>query len=107
MAAIVVLEVGRPIAADVEKQLGKPARVISYPRAVVEQEYPIIIKEVYQAVRELASGGQEVTLVLSGPVALNFMLGQAIGLGHFKVLVYQFSAGAYRPVPPLRREDLF
>ncbi|MEM2941417.1 MAG: SAVED domain-containing protein [Thermoproteota archaeon] len=104
---IIVLEVGRPIAADVEKQLGKPTRVVSYPRAVTENEYPAIIKEVYAAVRELAAGGEEVTLVLSGPLALSFQLGQVIGLSHWKITVYQFTGGRYMPAPPITRDKLF
>ncbi|MEM2905051.1 MAG: hypothetical protein QW587_04850 [Candidatus Bathyarchaeia archaeon] len=101
---IVVLEVGRAIAADVEAQLGRPERVISYPRAVTEPEYAGIVREAYKAIAEAGRGGEEVGLVLSGPVALNFQLGQAVGLGHWKVVPYQFSAGRYRPVPPVTRE---
>lgn len=106
---IVVIEVGRPIVADVEQQLGKPAAVISYPRAVVEAEYPQILREAYNAIRELAVKYPDnaIILVLSGPVALNFQLGQLIGLSHFKVLPFQFSGGRYRPVPTVSREVMF
>ncbi|MEM1690832.1 MAG: hypothetical protein QXG48_04330 [Thermofilaceae archaeon] len=107
MARIVVLEIGRPIVDDVKAQLGEPFRVISYPRPIIEAEYPKILREAYQAVREAARGGEEVILVLSGPLALAFQLGQLIGLSHFKVRVYQFSMGRYREAPPVRREVMF
>ena len=104
---IVVLEIGRPIVADVQRQLGEPFKVISYPRAVVEAEYPTILREAYAAVREAAADGAEVWLVLSGPLALAFQLGQLIGISHFKVIPYQFSAGRYSPAPPVTRQTLF
>jgi hypothetical protein len=107
MPKIVVLEVGRPIISDVEKQLGAVAACVSYPRAVTEAEYPRILKEAYNAVREAASGGEEVWLVLSGPLALSFQLGQLIGLSHWKVVVYQFSGGRYVPAPPVTRDIMF
>ena len=107
MPKIVVLEIGRPIVDDVRQQLGEPFRVISYPRPVIEAEYPKILKEAYQAIREAARGGEEVILVLSGPLALAFQLGQLVGLSHFKIRVFQFSMGRYREVPPVTREVMF
>ncbi|MEM4433285.1 MAG: SAVED domain-containing protein [Desulfurococcaceae archaeon] len=105
---IVVLEIGRPIAEDVIRQFGvQPYRIVSYPRQVKEDEYRIILREAYKAIREAASGGEEVILILSGPLALAFQLGQIIGLNHFNIKVYQFSEGRYKEVPPIKREDLF
>ena len=106
-AKIVVLEVGRPILAEVREQIGEPFAVISYPRPVIETEYPEILKKVYTAIRKAASGGNVVYLVLSGPLALSFQLGQLVGLSHYKIVVYQFSGGRYRPVPPVSREVMF
>ena len=106
-ARIVVLEIGRPILAEVKEQLGEPFEVISYPRPVIETEYPEILKKTYQAIRRAASGGNVVWLVLSGPLALSFQLGQLVGLSHYKIVVYQFSGGRYRPVPPVSREVMF
>jgi hypothetical protein len=62
---------------------------------------------VYKAVAKVAQGGNEVHLVLSGPLGLAFSIGQLIGLSHYKVVVYQFSAGKYRMVPPVTREVMF
>ncbi len=106
-ARIVVLEVGRPIVEEVRQQLGEPFAVISYPRPVIESEYPEILRRAYQAIRNAASGGNIVYLVLSGPLALAFQLGQLVGLSHYKIQVYQFSGGRYRAVPPVSREVMF
>ncbi len=104
---LVVVEIGRPIVQEVRAQLGEPAVVISYPRAVTEEEYPSIIREVYNAIRRASEGGRTVHLVLSGPLALSFMLGQVVGLNHYNIVVYQFSGGRYKPAPPISREMLF
>jgi hypothetical protein len=104
---IFVLEVGRPIVEDVKAQLGSVDDVLSIPRAVSELEIPRIAAEAYRRIMRLAQGGVEVHVVLSGPLALAFELGQAIGLAHAKVVVYQFSQGRYVKVPPLTREHLF
>lgn len=104
---IIVLEIGRPIVDDVKAQLGEPYAVISYTRPIIESEYPTILKEAYKKIREASQGGNEVILVLSGTLALAFQLGQLIGLSHFKIQVYQFSMGRYRPVPPITREVMF
>jgi len=107
MGKTVVLEVGRPIRSDVERQIGSVDAVISYPRAISEVEIPKIAAEAYRKISELASGGEEVTVVLSGPLALSFELGQLVGLGKFKVKVMQFSQGRYVEVPPVTREHMF
>jgi hypothetical protein len=105
--SIVVVEVGRPIVQDVKMQLGEPDAVISYQRPVLDSEIPLIAGEVYKAVARAASGGHEVHLVLSGPLDLAFQIGQLVALSHYKIVVYQFSAGRYRPVPPVTREVMF
>jgi hypothetical protein len=104
---IFVLEIGRPIVEDVKNQLGRVDDVLSIPRAVSELEIPRIVAEAYRRIMKLAQGGEEVAIVLSGPLALAFQLGQAIGLAHAKVVIYQFSQGRYVKVPPLTRELLF
>jgi hypothetical protein len=104
---IIVAEIGRPIVEDVKAQLGEPESIISYQRPILESEIPKIAGEIYKAVSRAASGGNEVHLVLSGPLGLAFEVGQLVGLSHFKVVVYQFSAGRYRPVPPVTREVMF
>ncbi|MEM1510567.1 MAG: hypothetical protein QW096_11945 [Thermofilaceae archaeon] len=108
MVRMVVLEIGRPIKDDVVAQFGQePFAIISYPRPIIEAEYPQILREAYKAIKEAARGGEEVILVLSGPLALSFQLGQLVGLSHFKIRVFQFSMGRYREVPPITREVMF
>lgn len=107
MTKVFILEVGRPIRADVEGQLGPADDVLSIPRAISEVEIPHLAGEAYRRIMALARGGEEVIVVLSGPLALAFQLGQALGLAHAKVQVYQFSQGRYVRVPPLTREHLF
>jgi hypothetical protein len=107
MGKIFVLEIGRPIRQDVEAQIGPISEIISIQRAISELEIPKIVAEAYRRIMRLAQGGEEVIIVLSGPLGLAFQLGQAIGLAHAKVLVYQFSQGRYVKVPPLTREHLF
>jgi len=107
MQKIFVLEVGRPIRDAVKNQLGEISDYISVPRAISEIEIPKIAAEAYHKVMKLASDGSEVIVVLSGPLGLAFEFGQAIGLGHAKVIVYQFSQGRYVKVPPMTREILF
>jgi len=104
---VFVLEIGRPIVEDVKNQLGRVDDVLSIPRAISELEIPKIAAEAYKRIMKLASGGEEVTVVLSGPLALAFQLGQAIGLAHAKIVIYQFSQGKYVKVPPITREHLF
>jgi hypothetical protein len=104
---IFVLEVGRPIKGDVEAQIGPVSDIVSIPRAISELEIPKIASEAYHKIMKLAQGGEEVAVVLSGPLGLAFQLGQAIGLAHAKVIVYQFTAGRYVKVPPITREHLF
>lgn len=104
---IFVLEVGRPIRDAVLSQFGKIDDFVSIPRAISEIEIPKIASEAYHKVMQLASDGSEVIVVLSGPLGLSFEFGQAIGLSHAKVIVYQFSQGKYVQVPPITREHLF
>jgi hypothetical protein len=104
---VFVLEVGRPIKADVEREFGHIDAIVSVPRAISELEIPKIAAQAYREIMKLAAGGEEVAVVLSGPLGLVFELGQAVGLAHAKVVVWQFSQGRYVKVPPLTREHLF
>lgn len=113
MVGVLILEIGRPIQQDVKNFLQKigvqprDIRVVSITRPIVEEEYPDIWRLAYKHITELGFGGDEIWIFLSGPLGLSFGLGQLVGLQHWKVLVYQFSAGTYRPVPPPTRELLF
>jgi len=115
MVGILILEIGRPIKQDVIAFLQSQGfdtskldiRVVSRQRAIIEAEYPDIWREAYYHITQLGVGGNEIWIFLSGPLGLSFGLGQIVGLQHWKIIVYQFSAGAYRPVPPPTREVMF
>jgi len=115
MPGVLILEIGRPIKEDVIAFLKKQGydtsrmdiRVVSRQRAIIEEEYPDIWKEAYFHIKQLGFGGNEIWIFLSGPLGLSFGLGQIVGLQHWKVIVYQFSGGTYRPVPPPTREVMF
>jgi hypothetical protein len=104
---VFVLEIGRPIRPDVEREFGHVDAIVSVPRTISELEIPKIASKAYKEIMKLAQGGAEVYVILSGPLGLAFQLGQAIGLAHAKVVIYQFSQGKYVRVPPLTREHLF
>ena len=101
---IIVLEIGRPIKGSVERQFGKADKVISYPM-VKPEDYPKIARDFYKAV----SPNEENILILSGPIVLNFLLGQLVGLNHFNIRLFQWDAerGRYVEVPKAERSWLF
>ena len=107
MTKVFVLEIGRPIKQDVEALFGHVDDILSYPSTITISQIPKIASEAYKKIMELARGGNEVAIVLSGPLALAFQLGQAIGFAHAKIQLYQFFNGKYFLVPPLTREMLF
>jgi len=102
---IFILEVGRP-AMEYAAQFGTVDDVLSVHHVSV-LEIPEIAAKAFAKIMALASGGNEVHLVLSCPQALAFELGQALGLSNAKIVVYQFLHGRYVKVPPLTREHLF
>jgi len=106
---VVVVEIGRPIVADVESFFGKDrvVAVISAIKQLEPSEFPVFAANAYKALKEVARGIKgPVNLVLSGPVALNFQFGQLVGLNHVDVRVWQWFAGEYKAIPPVRRELL-
>ena len=106
---LIVAEIGRPIVQDVEEQLGKPFAVISAKRTVSKEEIGKLAGDIYKAVAKVSklTKGQKITLVLSGPVVLNFILGQFVGLGHFNLNLGFWQNGSYQVIPSAVREDMF
>ncbi|MCS6767478.1 MAG: hypothetical protein RMJ59_06665 [Candidatus Nitrosocaldus sp.] len=112
MAKIVVIEIGKSVVGAVIKHLGRPYAVVSYPREVHISEFKKILKEAYQKINDAISspgeGGSddgEVWLILSGPLALVFQLGQIVGeMSNVKVL--QYYNGEYHIVPSISRDEL-
>lgn len=109
---VVALEVGRPVVEAVNKQFGqldalvKCEEVIGGNTLALPEHYESLAKAVYTAVAQ--GQGKNIHLVLSGPVALCFLLGQLVGLMHFQITVYQFTPGSgrYEPVPRPTRDWL-
>lgn len=109
---VVALEVGRPVSEAVKSQfnqldcLVKCDGVIGGNTLVLPEHYEALTKAVYAAVAQ--GQGKNIHLILSGPVALCFLIGQLVGLMHFQITVYQFvpGSGRYEPVPRPTRDWL-
>ncbi|MEM0364512.1 MAG: hypothetical protein QW450_02440 [Candidatus Nitrosocaldus sp.] len=116
MAKIVVIEIGKSVVGAVIKNLGRPYAVVSYPREVHISEFKKIVKEAYQKINDALSSNvdssvdsdssnNEVWLILSGPLALIFQLGQIVGeVDNVKVL--QYYNGEYHIVPSISKDEL-
>ncbi len=103
---IVALQIGRPIAEAVKKQFHHIDCLVDVGEVLggehtlsLPEHYEKIARAVYNAA--VAGQGKNIHLVLSGPVALSFLVGQMVGLFHFQLTVYQFapSTGGYEPMP--------
>ncbi|GBC73438.1 hypothetical protein HRbin04_00839 [archaeon HR04] len=116
MAKIIVIEIGKSVVGAVIKHLGRPYAVVSYPREVHINEFKKIVKEAYQKINDALSSSEydsssssssdnEVWLILSGPLALIFQLGQIVGeIDNVKVL--QYYNGEYHIVPSISKDEL-
>lgn len=102
---VVALQVGRPVSEAVKKQFGQldvlvdVGQIIGTHTLSLPEHYEALARAVYQAA--VAGQGKNIHVVLSGPVALSFVIGQMVGLFHFQITVYQFtpSTGGYEPMP--------
>lgn len=101
---IVVIEVGKSVVGAVIKNLGKPYAVVSYPREVHVSEFKKILREAYEKINDACSDGDEVWIVLSGPLALIFQLGQLVGLNK-NVKILQYYGGEYNIVPDISEDE--
>lgn len=102
---VVALQVGRPVSEAVKKQFGQLDVLVDVQQIVgthtlsLPEHYELLARAVYRAT--CAGQGKNVHVVLSGPVALSFVIGQMVGLFHFQITVYQYapSTGSYEPMP--------
>ena len=91
---IVALQIGRPGAEAAKRHFGELDDLIDVNSVLGKDslenknDYKKIVKEVYKALAQ--NQNAEIHLVISGPVGLNFLLGQVIGLSHFDVVIYQY-----------------
>ena len=104
--AVVALQVGRPVSEAVKAAFGQLDALIDASIVIggdgtlrSTDDYKRLASAVYKelAVRQNC----KLKLVLSGPVALNCLIGQLIGLGHFDIEVFQFNPliKGYESVP--------
>ncbi|RLC88163.1 MAG: hypothetical protein DRJ03_03755 [Chloroflexi bacterium] len=98
---IIVLEVARPIYEDVKHQLGDVVARIVYDRLLTAAELPQVAAEVYKAVAHAQRFFKKITLVLSGPIVLAALIGQALGMQHFNVDFAFWQKGSYVRVPDM------
>ena len=102
---LLILSIGRDIVASAEAQLGRVADATLQLGEISPEDYPMLRKQIYEQLKSWS--GEEVQLVLSGPLGLVFTLGQLVGLNHFKVSILQYDAevSGYKDVPiPTRKE---
>lgn len=89
------LQVGRPVGEAVKRFFHTEDLTLVDVEAVLgkttlenDKDYKKLANAVY---KELAKNqDKEIHLVLSGPVGLNFLIGQIAGLNHFDLHLYQF-----------------
>lgn len=103
---LLILSVGRDIAQGAEQQLNLKADKVIRKGEVTPSEIPELRQEIYQHLKSWQ--GEQIKLVLSGPLALSFTLGQIVGLNHFdlNILHYDSSAGQYIQVKPPERKEV-
>jgi len=87
---LLILSIGRDIVTGAESQLGRKADAIVRRTAVDPADFPEIRREVYTLLKQWQGGS--ITLILSGPLALAFTLGQLIGLNHFDIRLLHYNA---------------
>lgn len=109
---IVALQITRPVAEAVNKHFGQldvlidSSLIIHSNTLSLPEHYKQIAQAVYKAC--VQGQGKNIHLVMSGPVSLNFMIGQLIGLHHFAITVYQYdpASGGYVQMPSPTRDWL-
>jgi hypothetical protein len=93
---IIALQVGRPVSEAVKNYFGELDVLIDIEAVLGKKslehskDYKKISNEVYKAMAQ--NQNAEIHLVVSGPVGLNFIIGQIVGLSHFDVIIYQYDS---------------
>ena len=96
---------GKGVFSALKKSFGNRAfQCISYTEIDMIQ-VPSIATEVFLKVTSFASVYDEIGLALSGPLVLNFQIGQALGF-NCNITLYQWQQGKYIDVPSLTRDML-
>jgi len=106
---IVVIEVGRAIIKDVIAQFGEEniIEVIGALRTIKPEEFLTFAREFSQEIARINREYRckKINLILSGPVGMNFLLGQSVGL-LYPIQVWQWQEGEYIGIPKLTRDEL-
>jgi hypothetical protein len=87
---LIILALGRDVVAAAERMLGQKADAIIKRAELTPEEYPEVRNEFYQYLKKWQE--EPLKVILSGPVAFNFTLGQMVGVNHFDLEVFQFNA---------------
>jgi len=93
---VIVVEVGRDAAAAVATQLGQVDYVIRWDGLLADiADYRKVVGDVKKI---LGGTTGEIHLVVAGPLALAFVLGQEFGKFKSRVIFYQYTGGKYMPL---------
>lgn len=79
-------------------------RGVSYSEIDMIQ-VPSIASEAFLKVTSFTSAYEEIDIALSGPLVLNFQIGQSLGF-NYDITLYQWHQGKYSEVPSLTRDML-
>lgn len=119
---VLAVEVGRPVSEAVKNYLGSPDdREHPYDFALIEvnsllgksaletdSDYEKMAKAIYSTLAR--NQNKELHLFLSGPVGMNFLVGQMVGTHKFEITVYQYHGEnkeiKYLPLPHPARDWL-
>ena len=107
---VVALEVGRPVSEAVKSQFGhldvlvRVEDVIGTTVLVTDDHYRQVSQSVYSACAR--NQNRPIDLIVSGPNALVFLVGQMVGMDRFKIRVWQYYNGEYQSVPMVARDWL-
>ena len=103
---VIILSIGRDIVSNAEAQFGVKADVILKRGECKPEDYDVLRRETYQYLKKYQS--EPINLILSGPVAFAFTLGQIVGLNHFDLQVFHFDSSrrSYLKVPIPTRDDI-
>lgn len=103
---LLIVSIGRDIVSGAERQLGMQADAVVCADEIGPEDFPELRMQIYERIKQWQ--GEPVRLVLSGPLALSFTLGQLVGLNHFDVTVmhYDSGKGCYVEAPVPERKEI-
>lgn len=102
----IIISIGRDIVSSAETVFQRKADEVVNVGELSTDQFGTIRASVYQCFQRHAA--YPIDLVLSGPVALSFTLGQIIGLNHFDITVFHYNSAQreYQAVSPPHRSEI-